>query len=208
MLETRDQNIKIRVLYVTEDIFWLNVFKVHLKELAQQGLIAGWECCDISVSPADSHGEGSYAGDDALVCVLISQHFFASEFSDGLEMEQILERHEDGDIVLVPVLLHGVDWRQNSFVLLHTLGLQAPYAIHWSDAQHDFVGLPEAIQSAIELYHTHTPVATTAPDFSTSQQMVRKLLLANCLLELTEGARTDRIQKDTPGKAHPGTIQA
>lgn len=205
---TNDRNINIRVLYVAEDIFWLNILKDSLKKLQQRGLIVGWECYDISAERGDKQRDDSSIGEEELVCLLISQHFFASEFSDGLEMERLLERHEDGDIVLIPVLLHDIDWRQTSFALLHILSLQAPYVIHWSDARHDFVQMPEAIQSAIELYHTHTPVVTAAPDFDASQQMVRKLLLANCLQELTKEGRTDCIQQDIAGKAHPGTVQA
>ncbi|WP_126598901.1 hypothetical protein [Dictyobacter aurantiacus] len=183
----------MRVLYAVEDAFWLNVLNGSLKELQQRGMIAGWECYDLSARSsrsAEDRNDGWYREGDALVCVLISQHFFASEFSDGLEMEQLLECHEDGELVLVPVLLHDIDWRRTSFSLLRLLGEQAPYVVRWSSALHDFVALPEAMQRAIKLYRAHTPpAATTTPDFATGQQMVRKLLLANCQQEMAEKER-------------------
>ncbi|GLV60959.1 hypothetical protein KDH_77770 [Dictyobacter sp. S3.2.2.5] len=198
-------DINMRVLYAAEDAFWLNVFEGSLNGLQQDGVIAGWECSDVStrsVRSAEGRNDGWYREGDELVCVLISQHFFASEFSDGLEMEQLLERHEDGELVLVPILLHDIDWRRTSFSLLRMLGEQAPYAVRWSSALHDFVALPEAIQRATELYSAHTkPAITTAPDFASAQQMVRKLLLANCQQEMAEKERErpDTIQPSAQG---------
>ncbi|GCE21777.1 hypothetical protein [Dictyobacter kobayashii] len=126
MMWERDRNIKICVLYATEDTSLLDIFIVQLQELKRTGLIAGWECRAISAECVASPATFAYSEEVVLICPLLSAHFFASEFSDGLELENILERHEDGEIVLVPVLLHNFDWKQNSFSMLRTLGLHAP----------------------------------------------------------------------------------
>jgi TIR domain len=56
-----------------------------------------------------------------IILLLISADFIASDYCYEHEMRKAISRHEKGDAVIVPVLLHPCDWHDTPFAKIQAL---------------------------------------------------------------------------------------
>jgi hypothetical protein len=56
-----------------------------------------------------------------IILLLISADFIASDYCYDHEMRKAISRHEKGDAVIVPVLLHPCDWHDTPFAKIQAL---------------------------------------------------------------------------------------
>jgi len=101
--------IEIFCCYAHEDEVWLRKLETHLSLLKRQEIISPWH--DRLIVPGtdwakaiDAHLETA-----SVILLLISAHFFASDYCYGIEMQRALERQEAGEARVVPILVRPVE---------------------------------------------------------------------------------------------------
>lgn len=103
--------ITIFCCYAREDEELLNRLKAHLRPLQRQGLIDTWYDRDISAGAEWEREIQQHLNAAQVVLLLISPDFMDSDYCYSIEMKQALERHVNGEAVVIPIILHYVYWQ-------------------------------------------------------------------------------------------------
>ena len=106
---------KIFFSYAHEDEQLRDELEIHLSALKRQGVIETWHDRRITAGSdfSDSIDENLEAAD--VILLLVSPYFLASDYCYDVEMKRAIERHETGECVVVPVILHPCDWQRTPF---------------------------------------------------------------------------------------------
>src|SRR5437763_1951947 len=118
-------SVKIFCCYAHEDEALLNKLKAHLRPLQRQGLIDIWYDRDISGGTEWEREIDKHLNTADIVLLLVSPDFLNSDYCYSIEMRRALERHERGEIQVIPVILRPVYWQRAPFMKLQTLPIDA-----------------------------------------------------------------------------------
>jgi len=119
--QTSAPSVLVFYSYAHEDEALRDELEKHLSTLQRQGLIISWH--DRLIMPGtdwereiDAHLNAAQ-----VILLLISADFLASDYCYGIEMSLALERHENRQCHVIPILLRPVDWQNTRFAHLQCL---------------------------------------------------------------------------------------
>ena len=142
--------IEIFCSYAHEDEPLCHELEKHLSLLKRQGLISTWY--DRQIIPGtdwaqtiDIHLESS-----SVILLLISSDFMASDYCYGIEMRRALQRHDDNEARVIPILLRPVDWKGVPFEMLQVLPTNTKPITSWRNRDEAFADVTAGIRRAIE----------------------------------------------------------
>lgn len=130
---------KLFLSYSSEESELLTELKRHLGVLKQQGMVEvvgstsvdpGWKLSEKD-KEAWEHAE--------IILLLISASYFASDFLYGAEMKQALERHANGEAILIPIILKPTLWQETILANFQVLPPTGKAVASWSDQDEAFV---------------------------------------------------------------------
>lgn len=150
MSGSRNTDIEICIAYAGKDKSFLEAFESHLGALAQQGILQSWYGWDVTSNPEDSLESEMSSANAVIICLLISDRFLASEFCSSIAFERLLELHEDAQVVVVPILLHSIDWAQLPLSKLQVLVEDTQLILTWSPREQNFPNADEGILLALD----------------------------------------------------------
>ncbi len=120
-MATQPAPVEVFCSYAHEDEVWLRKLEAHLSPLKRQGLISLWH--DRLITPGtdwtqtlDAHLETA-----AVILLLVSSDFFASDYCYGIEMKRALQRQATNEARVLPLLVRAVDWTNAPFAHLQAL---------------------------------------------------------------------------------------
>ncbi len=126
--------------------------------LQRQGLITVWADTDIDAGmewekEIEKHLETAH-----IILLLISPDFMASEYCYSKEMKRAVERHERGEVRVIPVILRPIIWRDAPFGKLQALPTQAipVTSSKWYNLDEAFLDVAEAIGKVSRKLSTST----------------------------------------------------
>ena len=144
---------RVFVSYSHRDNFWLGRLRRHLATLERLGVIDVW--ADPKIEPGSAWFESILAAiaSARVAVLLVSRHFFASEFIVTRELPALLAAHERGETEILPLLL------SSSFSYKQTMlgGIQAfnrkPITAMRSAAQKEntFADLADTVERLVRL---------------------------------------------------------
>jgi hypothetical protein len=119
------------------------VLNTYLTPLQKVGQITIWS--DLNLKEGADWGKElrQHLESAAIILLLISPDFLASDFCYDTEMRRAIERHEQGSARTIPILLRPVHWHDMPFAKLQVLPSNALPITKWSDrddAFHDSIG--------------------------------------------------------------------
>ena len=158
--------MKIFISYARKDKKLCEGFRAALAPLARcHGVVAGH---DGQMLPG-----GAFEDDISLaletadaVALLVSNHFFVSDYCYGVEMTRALARHDAGDCVVVPVIANFTAWQGAPFAHLNVVPADGkcvcdfkPQSKGWLEVAKGFIRLlPQRPPKApAELHHLPIP---------------------------------------------------
>ncbi|MCA1592191.1 MAG: TIR domain-containing protein, partial [Acidobacteria bacterium] len=102
---------RIFVSYSHEDERLLNELKTHLSPLRRLKLIETWDDREIEAGEnwREKINENLERAD--IIILLVSSHFIASDYCYEREMARALERHEEKEARVVPVIVRAANWK-------------------------------------------------------------------------------------------------
>ncbi len=121
LIEPPPEGLKICFCYAREDETLLDQLKRHLKPLERQGIIDGWYDQDISADTEWEREIHEHLNTAHIILLLISPDFISSEYCYSVEMKRALERHEQGEACVIPIILRHVHWEIKSLYKLQAL---------------------------------------------------------------------------------------
>jgi hypothetical protein len=96
--------------YAHEDEELLNELKKHLRPLQQLRLIDIWYDRDIQAGVEWEEEVKSHLHKAKIIFLLVSADFMASDYCQGIEMKQALERHNRHEACVIPLILRPTHW--------------------------------------------------------------------------------------------------
>jgi len=148
--------------YAHEDERYRKKLENHLSLMRRQGMIA--EFHDRKIVPGTDWAKAidEHLGVAAVILLLISPDFIASDYRYGIEMQRALERHRAGAARVIPILLRPVDWKEASFAHLQPLPQNGKPVTRWRHQDDAFLDVAKGIREAIESMSLH--ITNILPD--------------------------------------------
>jgi hypothetical protein len=167
--------LSVFISYAHEDEPLRQQLEAHLSLLRRQGLIADWQDRQILAGEEWARDIDEHLERASLILLLISPDFLASEYCYGIEMRRALERHQNGEAQVIPIIVRPVDWEGAPFAHLQCLPRDARAVTEWDNRDAAFRDIARGIRTAIEqLPSTFTqlqpvPAASRASDTVSAQ---------------------------------------
>src|SRR5229473_2279522 len=103
--------VKVFCCYAHEDEPLLKRLKTYLTPMQRQGLIHNWHDRDISAGTEWEEAIKEQLNTAQIILLLVSPDFMDSEYCYSIEMKRALERREQGEVEVIPIILRHVYWQ-------------------------------------------------------------------------------------------------
>jgi hypothetical protein len=152
--------LEIFYSYAHEDESFRLELEKHLSLMRRNGEIAGWHDRNISAGTDWKDSINEHLESAHIILLLVSADFLASDYCYEIEMKRALERQNEGQARVIPVILRNCDWSSAPFSRLQALPKGAKPIRNWNDPdeayQHVVAGIREAV-SQIKGVHVTGP---------------------------------------------------
>src|SRR5262245_17598961 len=110
----------------------------HLGVLQRQGIIAAWH--DRLIAAGDDwKGEiDEHLNSAHIVLLLVSSSFLSSDYCIDIEMKRAIERHAEGEVEIIPVILRDCDWRFEPLSRFQSLPIDGKPVTSWANRDEVF----------------------------------------------------------------------
>ncbi len=163
--------IEIFISYAREDRSYLEDLTRHLRSLKRQNLIQTWSDADITAGTEWKKAIETHLDTAQVFLLLISSTFIASDYCYGIEMKRALERHERGEVRVIPIMLSTIpEYARETapFDGLKALPKDAKQEVKpiksWRDKEEAYARVVDGIGQAIkELTTQQSPTTPIVP---------------------------------------------
>ncbi len=135
--------------YARVDGELLNKLTTHLMPLQRLGLITIWHDTYIEAGSAWEDEINKHLNTAQIILLLISPDFMASEYCYSKEMHRAMQRHEQNDAYVIPVLLRPTYWKGAPFEKLQMLPDEAKAVTMWVNEDEALYNITEHISSVV-----------------------------------------------------------
>jgi hypothetical protein len=105
---------RLFISYSHRDSKALGRLHKHLAMAKREGLVATWYDREILAGKDIDQEVQANLGESDIFLALVSPDFLASEYCYDVEMKVALERHDNGSLRVIPVILEPCDWKSSS----------------------------------------------------------------------------------------------
>lgn len=112
---------KIFCCYARKDQKLLDELKTYLIPMQREGLITLWADTDIDAGKEWEREIKMHLNAADIILLLVSPDFMTSEYCYSIEMQRAMERHEQREAKVIPIILSPVHWQQAPFGKLQVL---------------------------------------------------------------------------------------
>jgi hypothetical protein len=142
--------IEVFISYSHKDEALRDQLGTHLSLLKREGVIDEWHDRRIGAGQEWAGEIDEHLNSAAVVLLLVSADFLASDYCYDLEMKRALQRHDAGDARVIPVILRSVDWRGAPFAKLQALPKDGKPVTSWPNQDEAFTDVARGIRSVVE----------------------------------------------------------
>jgi hypothetical protein len=123
--------------------------ETHLALLRRQGLIESWT--DRCIRPGDEWRNqiDEHVRSAHVILLLISPDFLASDYCFDIEMKIAIERHENKEAIVIPILMRAADWSGAPFAKLQALPRNAKAVTSWSNRDEAFTAIAKELRELV-----------------------------------------------------------
>lgn len=170
---------KVFFSYSFKDHSFLEELKKHLIPLQREGLINEiWYDRNISAGKEREKEIDEHLSSSHVILLLVSPDFIASEYCYGKEVIKAIERHDQGEAIVIPVILRPSSWENTLFGKLQPLPrnrkpINDP---SWKTRDKAYVEVAEGIRDAIqELSQKHPLTESPLPEYTANTASIIEL---------------------------------
>src|SRR5713226_3459022 len=147
------QPIELFYSYSHRDELLRKRLEKHLSALRQQGVITEWHDRKIVAGTDWKQSIDAHLMTAAVILLLISPDFLASDYCYGVEMQRALARQAAGETQIIPILLRPVDWESAPFASLPCLPRDGKPITQWKNQDEALVTVAKGLRAVIEQIH-------------------------------------------------------
>jgi replicative DNA helicase len=124
--------------------------ETHLAILKRQGLIEDWN--DRKILPGFEWEQiiDSKLEEADIILLLVSPDFIASDYCYGKELSRALDKHEQMQAIVVPVIIRPVDWQAAPFAKFQALPKDGKPVTSWSNNDEAWLSVTKGLRKIIE----------------------------------------------------------
>jgi tetratricopeptide (TPR) repeat protein/energy-coupling factor transporter ATP-binding protein EcfA2 len=121
----------------------------HLTLMQRQGFITEWH--DRRIEAGDEWGNeiSAHLNSAHIILLLVSDDFIASDYCYSVEMGRALERHEQEEARVIPIILRPVDWESSPLGKLQALPKNGKAVSQWRNRDEAFKNIAQGIRKII-----------------------------------------------------------
>lgn len=121
----------------------------QLAMLKRQGVIETWHDRRIGAGENIHHAIDAHINTDDIILLLVSPDFLASDYCYDVEMKRAMERNDNGEAVVIPVILRACDWHHAPFGNLNAVPRDGRPVASWPDRDEAFLQVAKAVREAV-----------------------------------------------------------
>lgn len=150
MVGADDRPISLFYSYSHKDEALRIQLQDHLAILRHNKWIAEWHDRDIEAGEDWAKAIDRNLETANIILLLVSASFIASDYCWGKEMTKALDRHDQGEATVVPVILKPCRWQSTPFAKLQALPKDGKPVIKWSDPDTALENVAAGIERLVE----------------------------------------------------------
>ncbi|WDN90992.1 hypothetical protein BuS5_03964 (plasmid) [Desulfosarcina sp. BuS5] len=150
--------------------------EIHLSALKRQGIISTWHDRRISAGDEFDREISEYLENANIILLLVSPYFINSDYCYEIEMKRSMERHDQGKVIVIPVILHPCDWHDMPFgKLLACPGDGKPIS-KFPNIHDAFLDVTKAIKNTVAKLdkNNSAPPQKIASECANQQKIIKK----------------------------------
>lgn len=142
--------VEIFLCYAHEDKKLLRQLEKQLSLLQRQGLIDVWHDRDISAGTEWEREINEHLNSAQIILLLVSPDFLNSDYCYSIEMKHVMEKHERGEVRVIPIILRPVYWEKTPFGKLQVSPKDAKPVTMWANRDKAFSNVTESIYQVVQ----------------------------------------------------------
>jgi len=144
------QPVELFFSYSHKDEELRDQLATHLSTMKRRGVIRDWHDRRIIAGQEWDKKIDERMNRAAVILLLISADFLASDYCYDVEVTNAMRRHDAGDAVVIPVILRPCDWKDAPFGKLQALPKDAKPITLWENPDVAFLDVANGIRRAVE----------------------------------------------------------
>ena len=141
---------KVFISYSHKDEAFKDSLIEYLSSLKRRGVIEAWNDREIKAGDEWSDEINAHLNDADIVLLLISSSFNASEYCTSTELKGALEKHENSEALVIPIILRACDWQDLPYSKLQGLPKDGRPIQSWGDEDEAWLDVIGGIKKSIE----------------------------------------------------------
>lgn len=123
--------------------------EIHLAMLKKQGFIKTWHDRRIMAGEEFGQAISKNLEEADIILLLVSPDFLASDYCYDVEMQRAMEKHEQREACVIPVILRPCDWRNAPFGKLQVAPTDGKPVTKFPNQDDAFLQVVNAIKQTI-----------------------------------------------------------
>jgi hypothetical protein len=142
--------VEIFCCYADRDQDLLAELETHLSPLRRQGVIVTWHSLNIIPGTNAEEERSKHLNNAQVILLLISPDFLASDHCYDQEMMRAIRRHQQGEAVVIPIILRPTYWEEAPFAHLQALPTDKKPVVTWYYPDEAWVDITRGIKKAVK----------------------------------------------------------
>ena len=129
----------------------------HLGMLQRGGAITTWHRRQITAGSDWKIELDQHLNTASLILLLISPDFLASDYLYGVELQRAMQRHDNHEARVIPIVVRPCDWEGAPFARLQVIPRNGKAITVWRNRDEAFTNVAKEIRAALETMQELTP---------------------------------------------------
>jgi hypothetical protein len=141
--------LKLFISYSHQDEKYKDQLTTHLTVLKRRGIVKEWHDRKLVAGAEWDKSIKQELLDSDIILLLISADFLASNYCYDIEIKKAMERHEQGEAKVIPIIVRPCDWKDLPFSKIQGLPKDAKALSTWTDIDEGYLNIIEGIKTSI-----------------------------------------------------------
>lgn len=154
--------MKAFISYSHRDANALERLHTHLAVLRREQLIESWYDREILAGDAFDTAIQRQMDESVLFLLLVSPDFLNSSYCYDVELKRALEKHENGEARVVPIIVEPCDWTSSPLGKLKALPKDGKAIAEWNNTNTAYLDVVQELRRIVKADAQQSPKASPA----------------------------------------------
>jgi hypothetical protein len=191
-----DKPLSVFISYSHRDERMCEELITHLSSMRREGLISHWH--DRKLLPGDDWAKNIDKNlvNAQVILLLVSSDFISSDYCFEVEMKAALEKHSNGDAVVIPIILRSCDWKYTLFGKIQGLPKDGKPVTMWDDRDLAYLNIVEGIRTKINELVNSPEAQVTSKKVVTKKAIFTNELPNYVLKKMAKTTEVDSVSEE------------